>query len=167
MINCLSWVQISVNYVHCRCLLPDCGLPFDFVYSVFGDTVFFPQWLSGFKSTSNEGATGDSCFSPWVGQIPWRRPWQPTPVFLPRESPWTQEPGGLQSMGPQKIGHNWSDLARTHTLCFMVYTICIFSHRQIYQYITLWFVFFKLLLFKKASYISKILRILLYSFILS
>ena len=22
-------------------------------------------------------------FDPWVGQIPWRRKWQPTPVFLP------------------------------------------------------------------------------------
>ena len=25
-------------------------------------------------------------FHPWVGEIPWRRPWQHTPVFLPRES---------------------------------------------------------------------------------
>ena len=25
-------------------------------------------------------------FSPWVGRIPWRRAWQPTPVFLPGES---------------------------------------------------------------------------------
>ena len=24
-------------------------------------------------------------FSPWVGKIPWRRAWQPTPVFLPGE----------------------------------------------------------------------------------
>ena len=23
---------------------------------------------------------------PWVGKIPWRRKWQPTPVFLPGES---------------------------------------------------------------------------------
>ena len=27
-----------------------------------------------------------SRFDPWVGKIPWRRKWQPTPVFLPRES---------------------------------------------------------------------------------
>jgi len=26
---------------------------------------------------------------------------QPTPVFLPGESPWKEEPGGLQSMGLQ------------------------------------------------------------------
>ena len=25
-------------------------------------------------------------FSPWVGKIPWRRAWQPTPIFMPRES---------------------------------------------------------------------------------
>ena len=25
-------------------------------------------------------------FSPWVGKIPWRRKWQPTPVFLPGKS---------------------------------------------------------------------------------
>ena len=24
--------------------------------------------------------------NPWVGKIPWRRAWQPTPVFLPGES---------------------------------------------------------------------------------
>ena len=25
-------------------------------------------------------------FDPWVGKTPWRRAWQPTPVFLPGES---------------------------------------------------------------------------------
>jgi len=25
-------------------------------------------------------------FHPWVGKIPWRRKWQPTPVFLPGKS---------------------------------------------------------------------------------
>ena len=25
-------------------------------------------------------------FHPWVGKTPWRRAWQPTPVFLPGES---------------------------------------------------------------------------------
>ena len=29
---------------------------------------------------------------PWVGKIPWRRAWLPTPVFLPGDR---QEPGGL------------------------------------------------------------------------
>ena len=29
---------------------------------------------------------------PWVGKIPWRRAWQPTPVFLTGKSPWPEEP---------------------------------------------------------------------------
>ena len=40
-------------------------------------------------------------FHPWVRKIPWRRAWQPTAVFLPGESPWTEEPGGLQSVRSQ------------------------------------------------------------------
>ena len=37
---------------------------------------------------------------------PWRRAWQPTPGFLPGESPWTEEPGGLQSMGSRSVRHD-------------------------------------------------------------
>ena len=31
------------------------------------------------------GSAGDAgdTQEPWVGKIPWRRTWQPTPVFLP------------------------------------------------------------------------------------
>ena len=36
----------------------------------------------------------------------WRREWLPTSVFLPGESPWAEEPGGLQSMGLQRVGHD-------------------------------------------------------------
>ena len=28
--------------------------------------------------------------------------------------PWTEEPGGLQPMGLHRVGHDWSNLARTH-----------------------------------------------------
>ena len=39
-------------------------------------------------------------FSPWVGKIPWSRKWQPS--FLAWRIPWTEEPGGLQSMGTKE-----------------------------------------------------------------
>ena len=43
----------------------------------------------------------------WVRSLGWQDPleeaWQPTPVFLPGESPWTEEPGELQSMGSQRV----------------------------------------------------------------
>ena len=45
-------------------------------------------------------------FDPWVGKIPWRTGRQHIPVFLPGESPRTEEPGGLLSMGLQRVGHS-------------------------------------------------------------
>ena len=31
--------------------------------------------------------------------------------------PWTEEPGGLQSLGSQRVRRDWRDLARTHVRC--------------------------------------------------
>ena len=45
-------------------------------------------------------------FNPWVGKIPWRRALQPTPEFLPGESSWTEDSGGLQSIGSQRVGRD-------------------------------------------------------------
>ena len=68
--------------------------------------------------TTNKGFPGDSVvknlsadtgnrrhrFDPWVGKIPWRRAWQPTPLFLPGE-PHRQR--CLAGSGPQ--GHTELD----------------------------------------------------------
>ena len=42
-----------------------------------------PWWLSGKESTCQ---CRRHKFDPWVGKVPWRRKWQPTPVFLPGKS---------------------------------------------------------------------------------
>ena len=56
-----------------------------------------PWWLRGTESTRQCRTRG---FDPWVQKIPWRRKWQPTPVFLPMKSDGLpEEPGGLQSRG--------------------------------------------------------------------
>ena len=36
--------------------------------------------------------------------------------------PWTEEPGGLQSMGSHRVGHDWSDLAAVAAICIYIYT---------------------------------------------
>ena len=46
----------------------------------------------------------DLGFDPCVGKIPWRRAWQPTPVFLPGESHGQRSLVG--SMGSQSVGHD-------------------------------------------------------------
>ena len=38
---------------------------------------------------------------------------------LPGESPWTEEPGGLQSIRSQRVGHNWTaKLSTAQRVCF-------------------------------------------------
>ena len=44
---------------------------------------------------------GDMGLIPGLGRSSGGGQWQPTPVFLPGESAWTEEPGGLQSVGSQ------------------------------------------------------------------
>ena len=48
-------------------------------------------------SDSKESAcrAGDLTLFPGLGRFPGPRAWQPTPVFLPGESSWTEEPGGV------------------------------------------------------------------------
>ena len=57
------------------------------LFRVFCFVLFYmglPSWLSGKESACNVGDLGSIPESnPWVGKIPWRRKWQPTPVFLP------------------------------------------------------------------------------------
>ena len=55
-------------------------------------------------------------FSPWVGKIPCRRAWPPTPVFLPGESHGQRSLEGY-SPGGCRVGHDCCDLACTHTAC--------------------------------------------------
>ena len=53
-------------------------------------------------------------FSPWVRKIPWRREWQPTPVFLPGEF---HGQGSLADYNPwdRKESDMTEQLTHTHT----------------------------------------------------
>ena len=76
-----------------------------------GRFICYPRWLSG-KESSCQCWRGR--FDPWVGKIPWRRKWQPTPVFLPGESHGQRSLAGYSSRG-----HKESDMSkaseRAHT----------------------------------------------------
>ena len=60
----------------------------------------FPGGSDGKESAYNASDLG---LIPGLGRSPGRRAWQSTPVFLPGESPWTEEAGGLQSMWLQRV----------------------------------------------------------------
>ena len=50
----------------------------------------------------------ETWFNPWMGKISWRRKWQPTPVLLPGKSHGLRNLVRLQSMGSQRVGHDWA-----------------------------------------------------------
>ena len=60
------------------------------------------------QMVKNQFAMQETWVRPLGWEGPWRMAWQPTPVFLSGESPWTGEPGGLQSMGSQRVRHKWA-----------------------------------------------------------
>ena len=90
------------------------------LYSTFiSCPVWLVYWLwscvggsEGKKSACSVGEAGDVGLIPEWGRFPWRRAWQPAPVFLPGEFPWREEPGGLQPMGSQS--RTWLEWLSTH-----------------------------------------------------
>ena len=67
--------------------------------------------LKGFQCCRRPG------FSLWVGKIPWRREWQPTPVFLPGESQ-----GQKSLVGYSSWDHKESDM--TEQLTVLEWGVC-------------------------------------------
>ena len=50
---------------------------------------------------------------PWVGVIPLEEGVAAHSSILACSIPWTEAPGGLQTMRSQRVRHDWSDLARS------------------------------------------------------
>ena len=64
--------------------------------------------------------SGRPGFNPWVGQIPWRRKWQPTPVVLPGESYRQRSLAGYSLWG-----HKESDMTESLALSEVLnHSIC-------------------------------------------
>ena len=89
--------------------------------AIYSSILGLSWWLSWWRTHLQWGRPG---FNPWVGKIPWRRAWQPIPVFLPRESPWTEEPGELKSMGLQRVGQDWVTFTFTFVCSVLLYKPC-------------------------------------------
>ena len=62
----LTWINLLVFIGHLSCIA-------------------LPRWLSGKESACQCRRRWRHQFDPWIGKIPWRRKWQPTPVFLPEK----------------------------------------------------------------------------------
>ena len=47
-------------------------------------------------------------FNPWVGKIPWRREWLPSPVSSPEKSHGQKSMVGYSSWSLKRVDHNWA-----------------------------------------------------------
>ena len=63
------------------------------------------QWLSGKESACSAGASGDVGLIPGLGRSPGGG-MATHPRILAWRIPWTEESGGLQSIGSQRVEHD-------------------------------------------------------------
>ena len=82
------------------------------------NTLGFPGSSVGKESACQCRRPG---FEPWVGKIPWRRKWQPSPVFLPGESRGQRRMAGYSPWGC-RVRHDWMT-KHTHTHSWPMYNI--------------------------------------------
>ena len=98
----LEMIWKSKSFGETRAILrQECKFSLDF--EVLFNT--FPGGSDGKESPCN---SGDPDWIPESERFTRRREQLPTAVFLPGESPWTEEPGRLQSMGSQRVRHDWA-----------------------------------------------------------
>ena len=118
-------LKIFYIYMTDFCIVPQslamqCTLvifPFlcNFLFSLEFITVSVFNWcyfcFLGFSGGSDDKESACNVWElgliPGLERFPGGRAWQPTPVFWPRESPWTEEPEGYSPWG-LRVGHNWA-----------------------------------------------------------
>ena len=81
----------------------------------------FPGGASG-KEPACQCRRGGFDF--WVWKVPWRKKRQPTLIFLLEKIPWTEKPGGLQSMSSKGVDMTERSHTHTHT---HTHTSCLYT----------------------------------------
>ena len=72
-----------------------------------GNILIIASFPGGSEVKASARNAGDQGSIPGLGRFPWRRKWQPTPVFLSGESHgWRSLVGYIQSTGSQRVGHD-------------------------------------------------------------
>ena len=83
-------IRVVLRVVSCREKLrashPVLSASFSVNVKPSGGGGVLPRWLKQERISLQCRRCKRLGFSPWVRKIPWRKAWQPTPVFLPGES---------------------------------------------------------------------------------
>ena len=99
-------------------------------YMITGKTIALTIWTLGFsdgsdgkESACNAGDTQQMQVWSLGLEDPHEEEMVIPSNILPWRIPWTEEPGGLQSMGSQRVGHNW--MTNTNTWSFVAKVMCL------------------------------------------
>ena len=102
----------TVSTCHSLCLC---------LYSCPGNRSMYAIFHLGFSGGASGKEPACQCrsckrcgFDPWVGKIPWRRVWQPTPVFLPGKSYGQRSLVGYSPRGCKEL--DMTEQLSTHTI---------------------------------------------------
>ena len=124
---CLFWKHRVQLYAHLSVWL-SCTPSAEMACSFAQNKIFiFIQKLNDFRwwlASQVAQCWGITCqcrghkrwrLDPWVGKIPWRRKWQPTPVFLPGESRGQRSLAGRAPEGTSQTQLSTRTHTHTHT----------------------------------------------------
>ena len=121
------------------------------------DRLSIPVFL-GFPGDS-DGKELPAMWDTWVQSLGWEGPLEEGMAthtsILAWRIPWTEEPGGLHSIGSQRVRHDWSNLPRMHAVSLKS------SLLEILNLITSTKNFF----LNKVTYISAKVRIWIYIYL--
>ena len=97
-----------------------------------GNFHFISQVLLVVKNpAASAGDTRDASLIPGLGRSSGLGIGKSHSKILAWGIPWTEEPGGLQSMGLQRVGHDWAT-EHTHTLLWHISSIQLLSHVRLF-----------------------------------
>ena len=92
------WISLSSRWLY---LCPLCSNFFSYLFLKFCVIMCFPWWLSDKESACQ-------CRRPRFREEPLEKEMTTHFSILAWEIPWAEKPGGLQSMGLQRVGHDWA-----------------------------------------------------------
>ena len=117
---CIPHVNVIIQYLSFQVWPISLSImPFSFIHVVANDRISFflmTEYCSVIQTHTHtdtdfsDGSvvTSKRCkwcgFDPWVGKIPWRKKWKPTPVFLPGKSHEQRSLVGYSPWGWKELG---------------------------------------------------------------
>ena len=103
-----------------------------YLYVVHGESGL-PWWLDGKESACSAGDLG---FIPQSGRSPWRKAWQPTPVFSPGEFHGQRSPPGYCPWGCKELDTT-KRLTHTYTLnCTLTFLLICFTFLRNFSFLS-------------------------------